>query len=82
MQESHRGGAFPHEASAELCSFPQFQDPDALGLKANQPREASGIQVLFFHFQNQHKLHQFENQVGRALVTAISESDEISIFDQ
>ena len=60
MQESHRGGAFPHEASAELCSFPQFQDPDALGLKANQPREASGIQVLFFHFQNQHKLHQFE----------------------
>ena len=60
MQESHRRGAFPHEAPAELCSFPRFQDPDALGLKANQPREAFGIQVLFFHFQNQYKLCQFE----------------------
>jgi len=28
------------------------------------------------------KLHQFESSIGRALVTAISECDEISIFDQ
>jgi hypothetical protein len=60
VQESHRRGAVPHEASAELCSLTQFQESDALGLKANQPREAFGIQILFFHFQNQHKLYQFK----------------------
>jgi hypothetical protein len=48
-------------------------------LRNNQEQKSLPMKVRVFDFP---KLHHFESPVGRALVTAISESDEISIFDQ
>lgn len=48
-------------------------------LRNNTEQKSLPMMIKVFDFA---KLHQFESPIGKALVTAISESDEISIFDQ
>ena len=50
-------------------------------LRSSQRQEQKSLPMVIRVFDFP-KLHQFESSIGRALVTAISECDEISIFDK